>query len=357
MDSVAVDHASPDALERPTGRFDRVPSRVSGRTLTFFSPDPFPTLLARYAASSCGVSAGNAVGAAGFRSAHEALLLIRGAIGFRSMQSRCDEARAFIDVLSARSPPREGRDPLLSLGLPVAHAPRRLRCELAFSGARVASEGHVFAHDGDVEPLFDSLCDGLLAPQPHIPVTVLVACAAFHALHVHPFADGNGRWARLLAAWVGASRGASVSGVVHACLLQLGKPALVERYWPHARSHGMGGYLLRCHSFERRVVEVLRSRALPESMAAIHAGIKGVVVSPRLRADVIAALVANGRIERTHLKRVAGISSRALDGALLRIAEHSACEIESATGDLDANPLMTQVDDVLRAALQATFHD
>ena len=166
---------------------------------------------------------------------------------------------------------------------------------------------------------------------------MLAACAAFHALHVHPFVDGNGRWTRLLAARIGAARGELVSGVAHACLLQLGKPVLVEHHWPHARSHGLGGYLARCRAFEGRVLERLRSGALRESMAALHAGVAATVVSPSLRVGLLADLLAHGRIRRNDLKRVAAMSSRALDGALLRMAEFSGCEIDAASGDLDAH--------------------
>lgn len=339
------------------GRVDSVPSRVTGRTLTYFSPDPFPDLLNRYAAWTCDIPAREPVVSSSFGSAPEALMLARGALSFRSERSRREEARALVEVLAAHPPPRMDRAELLSLGLFGAQAPRQLRCEVAFSGARVASDGHVFAYEGDVEPLFDSLCEGLVAPPAQVSTTVLAACAAFHALHVHPFVDGNGRWARLLAARIGSTRGDVASGVVHACLLQMGKSVLAERHWPHARSHGLADYLARCLAFEARVLVELDSRGLTETMSAIHAGICATVVSPRLRAPPLSSLIADGRIHRIDLKRVACLSTRALDGALLRMAERSGCEIDRTTGDLDAAPLMAQVDDVLAATLRACFHD
>lgn len=237
----------------PLGRFDVIPSAVTGAPLRYFTPDPLSLLLAR-CVGECSDEAPRPMDQA------FVLLLARSAATDHSGSVNASYAKLVAQTALGHVRYIDSES-ILKLGSCISPRAREARQEIVFSGAVSASASkHVYPPYEALPTLLTSLADGLNCPPEGMDASVFAAVVGFFCVHVHPFLDGNGRWSRVLSTQAGALLKGSDSGVISAIFQSRFKHALAHSIWPSARLTGLKEYLQMAKSFEA----ALRSGVEPE---------------------------------------------------------------------------------------------
>jgi hypothetical protein len=102
---------------------------------------------------------------------------------------------------------------LIQLGNDINQGQSGLRRQLAFGGGPTPSKADVlYPPSSELPALVESMGGFLHEDLSHWPAPDLAAFVCEYAVRVHPFFDGNGRWARLLAVEAGLRAGSIWSG-------------------------------------------------------------------------------------------------------------------------------------------------
>lgn len=251
-------------INMPLGRFDVIPSGVTGRPLHYFTPEPLPILLERSLAECSGEMQER-------NNPALTLLLARSAATDHAGNVDVVQAKRIAQVAFGHVLWTD-LESILKLGSDISPAAKKLRQEIVFSGAASASaSGHVYPPHEAVPALLESLADGLKFPPIGMDATVFSAVVGFFCVHVHPFIDGNGRWARALSVQAGTLMKGSDSGTISAIFQNKFKHLLANSIWPTARRTGLKEYLQTAKSFEAVLRNGIDTRALELSNLSLSA--------------------------------------------------------------------------------------
>jgi excisionase family DNA binding protein len=185
---------------------------------------------------------------------------------------------------------------------------------------RILGASHIPPNHLKVEKLIDQLVEWYYANENKLPAWLLAATVHFQIAHIHPFADGNGRTARLL---------------MNLVLLQKGYPPAVilhvdrKKYYRVLREAD-AGRLKNFNAFVARAVE----RSLAIWLSALSRGkqsekrgfipLKEAAKQTKYSFEYLSLLARKGRIGAIKLRRNWVITQEALDEYLAQMAERSA---------------------------------
>jgi hypothetical protein len=336
---------SAEALDRLPGRYDCVPSAISGHLLRYYTPDPLTELLDRLPAATLAPDPALA-------DPWLALALLPAAAR-RSSTRALDiaEAGRLLAMLSGPAPDT-APPALIAMGECIDTRHRGLREEMVFvGGTSGATAEHLFAPDARLPALIESLSAALRAASGGRPAAEC-ALTGFFCVHAHPFLDGNGRWARVQVVGKGMRVAAPVSGVIAAIQLSDCADDLVARTWPTARARGLRDLVARAERFEQLVVTGVAD------VATTIAALRDALLQRTSRPDawrVLSALLLDGQLSADRLQQMLGLSRKAASGRLDALRDAGAEHVHFDAGVLSARPLLDAIDRVVADARARTF--
>lgn len=311
-----------------TGRFDTTQSAVTGKLLSYFTPYPLQDLLQwareRPVKPSCGEDDLALV-----------MLLIRPAAIHAPTNSFDDRQAARLGRISLGHVEYKTPSALIELGAAISPRLPGLREEIVFAGGVNASNAsHVFAPHEVLQSHIQRLAETLTELPSGIDSTAAASVAGFYGAHLHPYIDGNGRWARLLATYVGARSGSASSGLISAVYQAYCKVELTRVFWPRARSSGLDCYLDAGAAFE----DTLRARlADSDALLAVReivCVLRRYAPSRRIHEQFLIQFFAGDGSAIMTAKEELGLSSRRLEG-LTREMQKISSNLITAPGSAD----------------------
>ncbi|MFZ5630310.1 MAG: Fic family protein [Spirochaetota bacterium] len=185
---------------------------------------------------------------------------------------------------------------------------------------RILGTNHIPPNHLKVEKLIDQLVEWYYANENRVPAWLLAATVHFKIAHIHPFADGNGRTARLL---------------MNLVLLQKGYPPAVilhvdrKKYYRVLREAD-AGRPKNFYAFVARAVD----RSLSIWLSALSTGkksekrgfipLKEAAEQTEYSFEYLSLLARKGRLGAIKLRRNWVITQEALDEYLAQIAARTA---------------------------------
>ena len=305
----------PSSVDRPTGRYISVPSAVTGKPLNYFVPDALASLLTR---SRPEIAPQKLV-----RNDLFAGLAFARCAATYGRYSSVDDAQAvrFCRLMTESTEQLRSVVDLTDLGKSILAGTEGLRTGMVFSGAHSASAArHVYAPHAAVPDLMDALSEGITSYLDGVEPSVAMSITHYFAVHVHPFEDANGRWARLVASAVGIQMAPSLRVMVNSTFHNLFKGELAEFVWPRCAISGMRNYLELVLTFESECIKKMAGSGI---LALVKRFNNEVLATKKNHCDarrVLSIIYGRGSIDLSSFRSALGISSRVLDGAMERIS-------------------------------------
>lgn len=337
-------------IDMPTGRTDHLPSGITGRTISYFTPDPLPELLSRCAENKLKKNKN-------YSTPFSELLLLRSVAKSTNNVVDLKQAMHFLSIMT--EPPKHRIEDLMSLGRSLSKKITGLRDEIIFAGAKVPSSArHVYAPHAALPGLFNSLEDGLTKfPLKTIDPLHVAAITGMFCACMHPFIDANGRWSRLIAFSAGKCaednnmwRSLAAVTFMNSC-----KSLLCNKIWQDARTEGMREYLELTNKFESRLLKSLHEIDAFQVVTQFADAILPRQVGPKRGLHLLSGAIATGALPLSALRSWFGLSQRSAEGRLRKAAErvHGASVVAQT---LDLSAFITQIDDVVSKTVTETVN-
>lgn len=338
----------PLSIDCPAGRIEGALSAVTGKPLRYFVPDPLPELLDR-----CKIPPRRREE---FSDPHLAFVLARAA-SRRGLGGEVDAAHAlrFCELIAGRKAYKNTAQ-LMELGRQLCTRNTGLREEIIFSGAPTASEAkNIFAPYSMLPALMDSLVQALDLDQGDMDPSAVSAITGFYGVCAHPFLDGNGRWARLVAASAGMSFGAAMPVMINIVFQNACKSELADEVWPSARAYGLRNYLDAAWRFEEELLHQVNRTGLLTTVTRLNAELRQSAHSLRDFHTIAFAIYSNQEIQLTRLRSLFGMSARAFSGFTARISAVHDRSVSPERNTFSIQSLLSDFDQAVANARQATF--
>ena len=332
------------------GRFDSVPSAITGVPLTYFTPAPVNELLRRFGTAPITRSY-----SFGSRNPNHCLILVRSASLSSGQVVDIEQARRLAG-LWLQPAAWTSVEQLLGFACSISPRVKGLREEISFVGGPTASLAkHIFAPASELSNLVEEIAGSLGSENASVDAAAMSALVGFCAVHAHPFVDGNGRWSRALAMRAGmrSEVRAAISAIV---FLSAENQLLCERIWPDARRAGADTYMAALYAFERTLFVHLDATPklvglLDEVNDVVRAAARG---SRRLSERLMVQLYAEGGLALAELRAHCGLSTRAATGCAERLRETGLLGVRAGAEWIDmAEPLALAADAVSAAGAAA----
>lgn len=210
----------------------------------------------------------------------------------------------------------------MSLASAMLGRPQRFREAISFSGgASPSSASHIYPPHQEIARLFAELPTFFQEDWQGYEAIDVAAMVFYYALSTHPFANGNGRWARQVAIAAAAKAGDVWSAAVLLTLFSNRESQLIGT-WRQAQDQGLSEYLCMCHTARRRLEVHAEGVGAVSSLVSMHARLEA--RCGRRDADkVYGALLVDGIVDA---QRVAGLlecSKKKAQGVLDALFENS----------------------------------
>ncbi|WP_408951859.1 Fic family protein [Lysobacter sp. Hz 25] len=334
----------------PMGRFDSVPSAITGVPLTYFTPAPLNELLRRFGTAPIARNY-----SFGSRDSNHCLILVRLASLSSGQVVDIEQARRLAG-LWLQPAAWTSVEQLIEFARSISPGIKGLREEISFVGGPTASRAkHIFAPASELPNLVEEIAGSLGSENISVDAAAIAALVGFCAVHAHPFVDGNGRWSRALAMYAGMRKEgrAAMSATV---FLSAENQLLCERIWPDARRAGADTYMAALYAFERTLFVHLDATPklvglLDEVNDVVRAAARG---SRRLSERLMVQLYAEGGLALAELRARCGLSTRAATGCAERLRETGLLGVRAGAAWIDmAEPLALAADAVSAAGAAA----
>ncbi len=311
--SPTENNALTSGLDIPTAHIDVVPSGVTGKLLRYVTPDRLSSLLERCQSCAAVEYSGNS------DSAFVAWLLPIGA--YRASTGLIDTNQAFLlGQVAYRHVDYRTCTSMLELGGRMHPAAKALREEIAFSGARSASEAnHVYTPHDRLPALFEELAEVLREPPAKLDPAVFAAVVGFYCSCLHPFKDGNGRWARIMTMQAGVAAGGSVAGAIACAYLAMFYAELAGTIWPASFANGLRRYLSLFSRFRDELRSRIDTSEQKQAIQDLLAALESCARSRREYERLLIRVFSHNALDLQDIKQSCGLSTRRLQGFTERI--------------------------------------
>jgi hypothetical protein len=332
-------------LNLPAGQYVHIPSGVTGKIIYYFIPDPLRDLLMRCAGQGPhpDPTADDELGALGLLD----IVARRGYAGFRDPV----QAAQLFELLWSATPVETVSD-VHVLAPKNGEKPQEIRQQIVFTGSRVASEAvHVYAPHEAVPELIEQLMEGILSSAENVSPVDRVAVLGFFCLHVHPYQDGNGRWARALT--VAVERRSLVTTMAALSFQTLCMKALAEAVWPKTRAEGLGRYLELSRAYTQLLLAAYRDSEIFSSLKRVSDALrKTAKTKPKIKA-LCRRMFVDGCLDADETSRLLGVSARVVDG-LFQALEAEGLKVSQKNVLIE--PLLIGVEAQAKAAAAITLN-
>jgi hypothetical protein len=302
-----MDENIPRALTVPAGIKLTVPSALTGMPLTYFCPHPLRELARvwlsdRDVVNSVETSIGKVAG----------LLLVRCLLS-AGLLPRSERNRASDFAIFLRPKILKNKTDLMRLWGEITGRTPKFRETISFSGGESpSSASHIFPPHQEIERLFDDLSAFIEEDLPRFSALKTIVLLHYYALEVHPFPNGNGRWARQMAIAIAARMGDVWSATILLTLFANHESRLVAA-WRQAQDQGLGGYLDECEAYESRLKRYLEASIFVDSARELHAALVG-LCGMRDADTVFCLQIYGGNLDQAQVSRLLGCSKKKSQG-------------------------------------------
>jgi hypothetical protein len=232
--------------------------------LTYFCPHPLRTLIADTLARDDKDSAVSPVGAG------LGMLLVRYLLRYGLLPTVAGSSYASFEPFLRPKVPRSEAD-FMALASAVLGRSQHFREAISFSGgASPSSASHIYPPHQEVARLFAELPVFFQGDWRGYAAMDVAAMVFYYALSMHPFANGNGRWARQVAISAAAKAGDVWSAAVLLTLFSNRETQLIDT-WRQAQDQGLSTYLQMCRTARRRLVDHAEGFGASWSLLSMHA--------------------------------------------------------------------------------------
>lgn len=331
-------------IDQPAGYFSGVASGITGNTLRYFTPDPLPDLLHRATTPGWKIRSE--------RNGSAALLLLRAASRRPSeTEPNFGQAQRIMSVLF------EGRrfqslEALIQLGGSISSKASQIREEIIFVGGPISSTArHIYAPYGALPDLMQSLVEGLHSQSvSECDPLVATAMVAAYCNYMHPFKDGNGRWARVVALSSAATNAHAWPSMTMLVFLNAARTKLTNEIFPQAATSGFRSYLRAASIFEDALTAELESAGAFEAATVVGELLQGAAKQQVKWRFFASKLFVSGRIEIEMFRQSCGVSKRVADGFADRMSAALPRFAERTKDHINIEMLLKNVDNAIQVA-------
>ncbi|MBX3712821.1 MAG: Fic family protein [Lysobacter sp.] len=251
---------------RPIGTRLTVQSTLTGAPLTYFCPHPLRVLVADTLATN----------------EHEAglpeidlglgMLLVRYLLRQGLLPKTIGSPYSGFEPFLRPKVPRTHAD-FIALASALFGRPQRFREAISFSGGpSPSSASHIYPPHQEVARLFEELPLFFCEDWQRYAAIDVVVLVFYYALSIHPFANGNGRWARQLAIAAAAKANHVWLAAVLLTLFANSESQFIDA-WRRAQDQGLSGYLKLCRAACRGLVKHAGDAPEVSSLTELYAGL------------------------------------------------------------------------------------
>lgn len=294
---------------RPTGTRLTVPSTLTGAPLTYFCPHPVRELAETWLA----VGATDA-GLESVVGASSGVLLARYLMRHGLLRKAPEQSFFGFDAFFRPSILAcEGS--LIRLWSEQTGRHQGYRGAISFSGGPSPSTAsHIYPPHQEIPRLVADMSAFLNEDWRKFACMDVVALLFYYSLSVHPFPNGNGRWARHVVIAAAAKAGDVWSAAILLVFYANCEGRLIAA-WRDAHDYGLDAYLLVCRTFRDMLVEYVTHSPIAKSASDMHERLVG--RCGRREADrVYCAIVLTGEIDEEGVLSLLRCSRKKAQGIL-----------------------------------------
>lgn len=309
-DSAAVDavteRGTPSQF-RPTGTRLTVPSSLTGALLTYFCPHPLRTLVAdTLLRDDAGVIEPPFDVGLG-------MLLVRYLLRRGMLPAQGSLHGGFEPFLRPRMS-RSGDD-FMALASAVFGRPQRFREAISFAGGTSPSTATaIYPPHQEIARLFAELPAFFDEDWRGYAAIDVVSIVFYYALTMHPFANGNGRWARQVAIAAAAKAGNVWCATVPLMLLANRETVLIDS-WRTAQDQGLSAYLQMARTAYCGLMSCADASPASSSLLSIHTLLES-RLGQRDAVKVYTALLMGNVVDVDRVAALLGCSRKKAQGVL-----------------------------------------
>lgn len=196
---------------------------------------------------------------------------------------------------------------------------RGYRREIVYSGAAAVEGAPLYAIEDEIPALMRDLADSIAGLDRGSASTELAALVLFVAISIHPFLDGNGRFARLSAITAAHQGGHIASGALVAAVQWANRPWFVATCM-NVRTSGMHEYLTAYRSAADAAARALDQRGVTSSLNALARFLQEFSPNSKSLRSLLIDGLLTGQLKSETIHQALGCSTRKASGIVGSIA-------------------------------------
>jgi Fic/DOC family len=300
---------------RPIGTRLTVPSSLTGAPLTYFCPHPLRTLVADTLVTNGADTTVPPVDVG------LGMLLVRYLLRRGLLPTAAGSPHARFESFLRPQVLRSEAD-FMSLASAMLGRPQRFREAISFSGgASPSSASHIYPPHQEIARLFAELPAFFDEDWRGYAATDVTAMLFYYALSTHPFANGNGRWARQVAIAAAAKAGDVWSAAVLLTLFSNRESRLIDT-WRQAQDQGLSRYLCMCRTARRRLVVYAEGPGAVSLLVSAYVRLEA-RCGQRDAEKVFGAVLVDGIVDAERVAALLACSKKKAHGVLDALFENS----------------------------------
>lgn len=194
------------------------------------------------------------------------------------------------------------------------------RNSISYSGGfSPSTAAHIYPPHQEIDRLVADMCAFFVEDWRRFSAMDVIALILYYSVSIHPFPDGNGRWARQ----VTISAAARAGNVWQACVLlslYAGHKERMIAAWRDADEHGLEEYLRTCRVFQSKLAEHMADSPIAKLASDMHRRLVG-LSGQRDANRLYCAIMAAGMINEDTVSKILRCSGKKARGVLAAMCD------------------------------------
>lgn len=312
LPALAVDDCITQGKYRSAGIRLTVPSSLTGAPLRYFCPHPLRELVGTWLTLKSGDTEHDPVLDPSIGVLLARYLMRHGALRYSPERPFC----GFDDFFRPRKLADEGS--LVQLWSEETGRPGGYRNAISYSGGfSPSTAAHIYPPHQEIGRLVADMCAFLVEDWRKFSGMDVIALVFYYSVSIHPFPDGNGRWARQVAIAAAAKTGNVWQACVLLSLYANHKERMIAA-WRDADDRGLEAYLQACRAFQSMLAEYLADSPIAKLANSMYRSLVG--LSGQRDADrLYCAIISTGMIDEDAVSKILRCSGKKARGVLAAV--------------------------------------